>query len=70
MGEGHGAGLFSGSPPLPEAFFFFFWLPLGLDARRLSLVAVSRGWFSLGCKGFSLRWLLLFRFLGSRATSQ
>ena len=23
MGEGHGAGLFSGSPPLPEAFFFF-----------------------------------------------
>ena len=24
MGEGHGAGLFSGSPPLPEAFFFFF----------------------------------------------
>ena len=71
MGEGQGAGLLSGSPPLPEAFFIFFgcrWV--FLDARRLSLVAVSRGWFSLGCKGFSLRWLLLFRFLGSRATSQ
>ena len=68
-GRGTGRGCFPGLLPSPW-LFFFFWLPLGLDARRLSLVAVSRGWFSLGCKGFSLRWLLLFRFLGSRATSQ
>ena len=60
MGEGYGADLLSRSPPLPTAFLFFFfgcrWVFLG--APRLSLVAVSRGYFSLGrkasrCGGFS-----------------
>ena len=63
MGEGYGAGLLSGSPPLPTGFFFFFFFFFGcrwvfLDAPRLSVVAVSRGYFSLGrkashCGGFS-----------------
>ena len=36
--------------------------------RRLSLVAASRGYSSLWCTGFSLRWLLLLRSIGSRST--
>ena len=36
--------------------------------RGLSLVAVSGGYSSLPCKGFSLRWLLLLRNTGSRRT--
>ena len=45
---------------------FYFWLRwVFVAARRLSLVAVSRGYFSLRCMGFSLRWLLLLRSMGS-----
>ena len=33
--------------------------------HRLSLVVVSRGYSSLWCAGFSLRWLLLLRSTGS-----
>ena len=35
-------------------------------ARGLSLVAASRGYSSLRCMGFSLRWLLLLWSTGSR----
>ena len=34
--------------------------------RRLSLVSASRGYSLLRCVGFSLRWLLLLRSMGSR----
>ena len=34
--------------------------------HRLSLVVASRGYSSLWCTGFSLRWLLLLRSMGSR----
>ena len=34
--------------------------------RGLSLVAASRVYSSLRCAGFSLRWLLLLRSMGSR----
>ena len=41
---------------------------LGLAARGLSLVAVSRGYSSLWSEDFSLWWLLLLRSTGSRCT--
>ena len=48
-------------------FFFFFWLRwVFVAARGLSLVAASRGYSSLRCMGFSLRWLLLLWSMGSR----
>ena len=34
--------------------------------RVLSLVVVSRGYSSLRCAGFSLRWLLLLQSMGPR----
>ena len=38
---------------------FFVWLRwVFIATRGLSLVAVSRGYSSLGCAGFSSRWLL------------
>ena len=50
----------------PELFFLFiylfiyFWLRwVFVAVRGLSLVAVSGGYSSLWCAGFSLRWLLL-----------
>ena len=47
--------------------FIYFWLHwVFVAARRLSLVAVSGGYSSLRCTGFSLRWLLLLRSTGSR----
>ena len=56
--------------------FFFYFLKIYLlfifgcvgsvAARGLSLVAASRGYFSLQCTGFSLQWLLLLRSTGSR----
>ena len=54
-------------------FFFnlllFFWLRCVFTAaRRLSLVAASGGYSSLRCAGFSVRWLLLLRSMGSRHT--
>ena len=45
----------------------YFWLCWVLVAAcGLSLVAASRGYSSLQCVGFSLRWLLLLRSMGSR----
>ena len=47
--------------------FIYFWLCwVFVAARRLSLAAASRGYSSLWCTGFSLRWLLLLRSMGSR----
>ena len=47
--------------------FIYFWLHwVFVAALRLSLVAVSWGYSSLRCTGFSLRWLLLLRSTGSR----
>ena len=49
------------------ASFFFFWLRWVFVAEHgLSLVAASGGYSSLWCMGFSLRWLLLLRSMGSR----
>ena len=65
-------------PPPPTAtllYFlclglFFFWLHwVFVAARGLSLVAASVGYSSLWCAGFSLRWLLLLRSMGSRCTA-
>ena len=45
---------------------FIFWLRwVFVAAWRLSLVVVSRGYSLLRCMGFSLRWLLLLRSMGS-----
>ena len=47
--------------------FIYFWLCwVFVAARGLSLVAASRGYSSLWCAGFSLRWLLLLWSTGSR----
>ena len=49
--------------------FIYFWLCwVFVAAHGLSLVAVSGGYSSLWCAGFSLRWLLLLRSMGSRHT--
>ena len=46
---------------------YYFWLRwVFIAARGLSLVAASRGYSSLQCVGFSLRWLLLLQSMGSR----
>ena len=46
--------------------FIYFWLRwVFVAARGLSLVALSEGYFSLQCAGFSLRWLLLLQSTGS-----
>ena len=48
-------------------FYIYFWLCwVFVAARGLSLVVVSGGDSSLWCAGFSLRWLLLLRSMGSR----
>ena len=50
-------------------YFIYFWLHwVFVAARGLSLVAASRGYSSLQCVGFSLRWLLLLQSTGSRRT--
>ena len=47
--------------------FIQFWLCwVFIAACRLSLVEASRGYSSMRCAGFSLRWLLLWRSAGSR----
>ena len=47
--------------------FIYFWLHwVFVAACRLSLVVESRGYSSLWCTGFSLRWLLLLWSTGSR----
>ena len=48
-------------------YFIYLWLRwVFVAVRRLSLVAASRGYSSLWFTGFSLRWLLLLRSMGSR----
>ena len=48
-------------------YFIYFWLHwVFVAARELSVVAVSWGYSSLRCAGFSLRWLLLLQSMGSR----
>ena len=50
--------------------FIYLWLHwVFIAARGLSLVAVSGGYSSLWCPGFSLQWLLLLQSTGSRHTS-
>ena len=50
--------------------FINFWLRwVFVAARRLSLVVASRGCSSLQCLGFSLRWPLLLRSMGSRCVT-
>ena len=47
--------------------FIYFWLRwLFVPVRGLSLVVASRGYSSLRCAGFSLRWLLFLQSMGSR----
>ena len=47
--------------------FIYFWLRwVFVAARGLSLVEANRGYSSLWCTGFSLRWLLLLQSTGSR----
>ena len=66
--------LLSNEPYLLITFIYLFvclfvclWLHwVFIAAHRLSLVAVSGGYSSLQCTGFSLRWLLLLRSKGSR----
>ena len=67
-------------PPLQDQFgylayifninlFIYFWLRwVFVAARGLSLVAVSGGYSSLRCTGFSLRWLPLLQKTVSRCT--
>ena len=70
-----GSSLFSTPSPaffLQNLFilFIYFWLRWAfVVARGLSLVAVSGGYSSLWCVGFSLRWLLLFWSTGSRCVA-
>ena len=47
-------------------FIYFCLFSVFVAAHGLSLVAVSRGYSSLQCTGFSLLWLLLLRKTGSR----
>ena len=49
-------------------FLIYFWLHwVFVAACGLSLVAASGGHSSLQCVGFSSRWLLLLRSMGSRS---
>ena len=54
----------------PQGFYLFIFGCVGPSLLRagFSLVAVSGGYSSLWCAGFSLRWLLLLRSTGSRRT--
>ena len=64
---------------LTDVYFFFFKIyfiylflavwGLHCCARGLCLFTVSRGYSSLRCAGFSLRWLLLLQSTGSRRES-
>ena len=48
--------------------FIYFWLRwVFVAVRGLCLVAESRDYSSMRCAGFSLRWLLLLRTMGSRS---
>ena len=53
---------------LVSQFFIYLWLSWVFVALcRLSLVAASGGYSSLGCAGSSSRWLLLLQSLGSKS---
>ena len=54
-------------PPFFKNLFIYLFLVL-VAACRLSLVGASRGYSSLRCAGFLLRWLLLVWSMGSRPT--
>ena len=48
-------------------FIYLFWLCwVFVAVQGLSLVAVSKGYSSLQCKGFSLWWLPSLRIMGSK----
>ena len=51
---------------LQVTFICLFMHWVFVAAQGLSLVEVSRGYSSLRCAGFSLRWLLMLRSTGSR----
>ena len=53
---------------LKKNYFIFGCVGVFVAARRLSLVVENGGYSSLRCTGFSLRWLLLLRSMGSRHT--
>ena len=59
-------GFFSFSKKFIYSFIYFWLRWVFVAARGLSLVAASRGYSSLRCAGFSLRWLLLLQSTGSR----
>ena len=52
----------------PKGFFFFWPRWVFIAARRLSPVGESGGHSLLRCTGFSLRWPLPLRSIGSRCT--
>ena len=55
------------NPFFKNKFIYYFWLRwVFVAACGLSLVAVSGGYSSLRCTGFSLQWLLFFWSMGSR----
>ena len=50
-----------------SVLIIYFWLRwVFIAALGLPLVVASRGYSLLRCAGFSLRWLLLLRSMGSR----
>ena len=53
-----------------KKFILFIFGCIGSSLLRagFSLVVVSGGYSSLRCAGFSMRWLLLLRSMGSRCT--
>ena len=52
---------------LNKFIYLYFWMHwVFVAARGLSLVSASRGYSSMQCASFSLRWLLLLRSTGSR----
>ena len=53
-------------PETSPLIYLFIYGCVGSLLRGLSLVAVSGGYASLRCAGFSLQWLLLLRSTSSR----
>ena len=50
-----------------KCIYFYFWpCCISVALHRLSLVVMSRGYSSLRCMGFSLKWLLLLQSIGFR----
>ena len=62
----YGSSMFSFYKFIYLFIYLFIFGRVGSSLLRgLSLVAVSRGYFSLGYAGFSLWWLLLLQRMGS-----